>query len=424
MKSYSLTHVPDHALLRGTRALVSQEGVTLADLLAHLAETDTRRLYAPAGYDSMIAWCVGELRLSEDAAFRRIRAARTARQFPSIFPALADGRLNLSSVLLVRRHLTQDRAEELLTAIAGKTRPEVERLLAERYPRPDLPATVRELAPAAGQAQLAPAPVEASAGQLAPAPVEARDGQLGPAPVELRPGVDPLSAGRFGIQFTFSDEQNEKLRYFQSLLGHAVPSGDLARVFERALDTAIRHSEREKFAAAARTRPGRGSKSPRYVPSAVRRTVWQRDQGQCTFVGTNGHRCESRTRLEFDHVEPVARGGTATVSGVRLRCRTHNQLEAERAFGSDFMRTKRERRRVLPSRARASVSQRETLPATDHDVVPWLRALGFRLDESRRAAAACDRLEDATLEQRVRVAIASLAPPGARRTTHFASSSA
>ena len=82
MKSYSLTHVPDHALLCGTRALVSQERVTLADLLAHLAETDSRRLYAPAGYDSMFAWCVGDLRLSEDAAYKRIQAARARVHAP------------------------------------------------------------------------------------------------------------------------------------------------------------------------------------------------------------------------------------------------------------------------------------------------------------------------------------------------------
>ena len=74
----------------------------------------------------------------------------------------------------------------------------------------------------------------------------------------------------------------------------------------------------------------------------MKRTVWERDGGRCTFVGESGHRCESRTRLEFDHVEPVATGGHATVKGLRLRCRAHNQYEAERAFGRDFMNAKRE----------------------------------------------------------------------------------
>jgi hypothetical protein len=100
--------------------------------------------------------------------------------------------------------------------------------------------------------------------------------------------------------------------------------------------------ERRKFAKTERPRPCRPSEHARHVPASVKRTVWERDGGQCTFVSVNGHRCEARTRLEYDHVEPVAQGGRATVRGLRLRCRAHNQLEAERAFGRDFMNAQRD----------------------------------------------------------------------------------
>jgi len=80
--------------------------------------------------------------------------------------------------------------------------------------------------------------------------------------------------------------------------------------------------------------------------------VWERDQGRCSFVGTGGRRCDARRFLEFDHVEPVARGGRATIDGMRLRCRAHNQYEAERAFGVDFMRAKREEARGAAITAR------------------------------------------------------------------------
>ena len=93
MKCYSLSHLSDQMLLRGLATLVSQECRTTADVLAHIAEVDARRLYLPAAYSSMFAYCVGELRLCEQAAFKRIRAARTARQFPAIFEAVAEGRL-------------------------------------------------------------------------------------------------------------------------------------------------------------------------------------------------------------------------------------------------------------------------------------------------------------------------------------------
>jgi hypothetical protein len=58
-------------------------------------------------------------------------------------------------------------------------------------------------------------------------------------------------------------------------------------------------------------------------------------------VSDDGRRCTARKHIQFDHIEPVARGGEATVSNTRLLCRTHNQLEAERVYGTEFMRHKR-----------------------------------------------------------------------------------
>lgn len=54
-----------------------------------------------------------------------------------------------------------------------------------------------------------------------------------------------------------------------------------------------------------------------------------------------GRRCTARRGLQFDHIQKVARGGEATVSGIRLLCRAHNQYGAERTFGVEFMRHKR-----------------------------------------------------------------------------------
>jgi 5-methylcytosine-specific restriction endonuclease McrA len=78
--------------------------------------------------------------------------------------------------------------------------------------------------------------------------------------------------------------------------------------------------------------------------------VWERDGGQCTYVSPEGRRCTERQFLEFDHIEPVARGGQASVENTRLRCRSHNQYEAERVFGAAFMQ--RKRREALEQRAR------------------------------------------------------------------------
>jgi 5-methylcytosine-specific restriction endonuclease McrA len=158
-----------------------------------------------------------------------------------------------------------------------------------------------------------------------------------------------------------------KLEYARALLSHAIPSGDLGQVIDRALDALIREQERRKFAVTPKPRTSeRRSPSPhsRHIPARVKREVWRRDGGRCTFVGLDGHRCEERRFLEFDHVRPVALGGEATVEDLRLRCRAHNQYEAERMFGREFMARKREARRA---RERAAVRSLGPPRGTGHD---------------------------------------------------------
>src|SRR6266571_7265356 len=146
MRSYSLSHLTDHILLRNLVALRSRDCATTAELLAYLAEVDQRRLYLPAGYPSMYLYCVHELRMSEDVAFKRIRAARAARRFPAIYCAVADGRLHLSAVVLLAPHLTPENAKELLAAAEHRTKAEIGLLLARRFPQPDVPMLVQAIA--------------------------------------------------------------------------------------------------------------------------------------------------------------------------------------------------------------------------------------------------------------------------------------
>jgi hypothetical protein len=153
-----------------------------------------------------------------------------------------------------------------------------------------------------------------------------------------------LAPQRFALQVTIPESTRAKLRRAQELLGHSLPSGDVAQLLDRALDALIEKLEKRKFGATAKPRVCKGSANPRYVPANIRRAVHERDGDQCTFVSESGKRCETRTRLEYDHVIEVARGGVPTVDGIRLRCRAHNQYTAEQTFGAEFMRQKREAR--------------------------------------------------------------------------------
>jgi hypothetical protein len=244
-----------------------------------------------------------------------------------------------------------------------------------------------------------------------------------------------LSPERFGLQVTIGQETHDKLRYAQALLGHAVPTGDLAEVLDRALDALVTQLERQRFAKTSRPGRQRSSTDPRHVPASVKRAVWERDGGKCTFVAEDGDRCDSPRFLEFDHVDPVACGGEATVEGIRLRCRAHNQYEAECAFGPGFMAAKREAAKLAAAEARAKTAAERQAAADAHgkaaaeereraetekdperSVIPWLRKLGYDLPDAREAAKLCEHVSDAPLEERIKAALRYSRPRTVSRT--------
>ena len=387
MRNYSLTHVSDAVLLRDLAELITRDRLTTSEILAHIGEVDARRLYAPSGYSSMHAYCVGELGLSDDAAFKRIQAARAARQFPEVFAAVAEGRLHLAGVCLLAPHLKPENAEELIEAASGKRKSEIEDWLARRSSNPCRSQTAGVLQLPAGQ--LAPGQVGDVPGGN---PADSRDSELAPGQVDCSESPEP-----FLIRARVS---RAKLRYAQALLSHAVPSGNVDQIFDRALDALIRLLEKRKIGSTSRPRPMRPSLRQRHIPAEVRRAAWDRDGGQCTFVSAAGHRCRERRFIEWDHIEPVACGGKGTVQNVRLRCRAHNQYEAERAFGADFMSRKRRDRQVD-----ADVMPARNVQDEARDVLAGLRSLGCRPGDARRAAEYSAALPVASLEERMRAAL-------------------
>jgi len=56
-----------------------------AALLAHLAEVEARGVHRTRACSSLYTYCIYELRMSEDAAFRRAAAAKLAKRFPALF---------------------------------------------------------------------------------------------------------------------------------------------------------------------------------------------------------------------------------------------------------------------------------------------------------------------------------------------------
>src|SRR5262249_37015405 len=129
------------------RALVATSCQVEADLLAHLAEIDERKLHLKWAYPSMFAYCVEELGFSDDAAYYRITAARAARRVPGIPASGRSGRVHLAGLRLLVPHLTQENHGEVLARAAGKSKRQIEELAACLAPRPPVPTTIRRMAP-------------------------------------------------------------------------------------------------------------------------------------------------------------------------------------------------------------------------------------------------------------------------------------
>ena len=332
MTNNTFTHLSDRELLEETSSAAACARTKIVELIELLGEVDARRLYLPEGFSSLFTFCVQALRFSEDEAYHRIAAARAARAYPAILGHLRNGALTLTTVTLLRPHLTPANADSLIAAAIGKSKREVEYQMACLVPEPDVHTIVRRLPEPIGSTPPALTGDEQASAAVAPRTTLAETTPQ-PAP---RPLSVPLSSDRFLLRVTLSAAAHARLRRAQDLLRHSLPTGDLAEVIDRALTLLVDDLERRRMATVKQVRRTEETSdatrsSSRYVPAAVRREVWRRDAGRCAFVGAKG-RCAETGQLELHHVEPFALGGSTTVANLELRCRAHNQYEAALLF--------------------------------------------------------------------------------------------
>jgi hypothetical protein len=256
------------------------------------------------------------------------------------------------------------------------------------------------------------------------------------APEEPIAAPERYSSMRYKVQFTADQAYVDLLDQVRDLLQHQIPNRDLAKIQQLAMEALLEKLGRRKYGAHPRSRktpniapppdpssqatdlpladaqpPASEAKSPtevttqrRFLPAPLRRAVWLRDAGRCTFVDARGVRCRETAKLEFHHERAYALGGPANLDNITLRCRAHNDLAAEQDFGSDFMQRQKRRDKVgIPDRTRYSASQpsqRSNAPATPRSECESRAQPGFEVDLknlglSRREVAQTSSTEDA-----------------------------
>ena len=279
---------------------------------------------------SLFAFCIERLHMSESAAGKRITAARVGRRFPVVLEMIGRSEIHLTTINMLAAHLTEENHTELLQRARHRSKREIEKLIAEIAPRPDVPSRVLTLPRATAQEVHAPERV-----------VHA------PERVASRPAViAPLSPRRYEIRVTVDEETHDTLRRLQDLLQ---VGRDPAVIVSRALELLLERTLARKAAITDRPRQAAPSEErTRHIPAAVRRTVWQRDNGQRAYLDSQGRRCSATCSLQFHHINNWARGAEHEPSQIELRCRAHNQYQAVLDYGAAFMAAKKA---AAPSRA-------------------------------------------------------------------------
>jgi hypothetical protein len=270
-------------------------------VLAHLAEVDARGAYRKWACETLAAYCIYELRLSEDEAQRRCRRARVMRQFPVLFAMVADASIHLTGILLLAPYLTPDNHEGVLVRARYRSKREIERLAAELAPARDVPALVEPLGvkvgsrttPGRGWAALTestlgwvrhvePGDGPARAPSAADDCDEAMFGDIGtetalataPARSDTPEVVQPDTADsvalpqlHYRVQFTADQAYVALLEQARALLWHQLPNGDLAELQRMALQALVDNS---RSGSSARNTPGQTEvASPETDVSAV-----------------------------------------------------------------------------------------------------------------------------------------------------------
>jgi len=377
----TLKNLSHETLLHRFSQIVSREKEITAQVVAYLAEVRKRKLYAGEGYSSLFSFLTEKYRYSKGAAYRRIQAAKVALLFPEVLALLSSGKLQLISLCLIEPHLTLLNGKELISRVIGKSKEEIEYDLETLFPKVEknrdkirrLPIASPFPPEMGAQSELKERVIpraEATRGEGSRdlsrdfSPSAKQSSGLGMTPCEPKESMtntketdrfhsgtdieklsqkslaepEPKSIRRVKIEFVADEEVAELIEKARALLSHKYPKGRLEDLVREAFQTLLEKKDLMKKKAIQPESPVQVKSESRYIPVQVKKEVWSRDEGRCTFVNIEERRCDERLYLHFDHIRPFSLDGKTTTSNLRLLCATHNLWRAEQMFNDQKSR--------------------------------------------------------------------------------------
>jgi 5-methylcytosine-specific restriction endonuclease McrA len=254
--------------------------------------------------------------------------------------------------------LDEGRLAEILDRAAGRTEEQVKELVAALRPQPAPSDLLRKLPTPRNHCSGSGPQLAIAAQPAAPTSVSP---VTAPSPETPRPPVrlQPIAPERHVLRMTVGAAFVADLEAVRQALSHKVPGASLEEILHECMRTTLSSIERRRLGTGKKTSAKLPPSGSRYVPVAIRNEVWERDGGQCTFVGSTGRRCGSRHQLQLHHLDPHAKGGPPTAANLTLRCRAHNLHAAEQDFGREHIQ-----RQIARSRLHRKARAARTVPAS------------------------------------------------------------
>lgn len=348
-----LSTLKDATLLSSTKSLRQKEQGALHELLCHFGEILFRKLFRDAGYSSMFAYLHEGLGYSKGGAYRRVLVARCMRKVPEFSVALKNLEFSFSGAVEIAGCENEERIRELIPQCLGKSAREIELITVMAKPeekrKKELVRVVRvkRVAAVATETEASPEGQSLlfSSAANSSSKLSSKSGS----------NVETEEERRYDIRLQVDDEFMKLYQEAKAIAGGQGMEGALKKVMK---DFVKRNSPKEREQRRVERQLKREAKkevspvatpevlSPkvppkvkrsRHIPLQVQDQVILRDDRRCTFVSPDGRRCNCRESLEFDHIIAFSLYGEHEVENIRIRCRAHNQLEAERVFGKSFM---------------------------------------------------------------------------------------
>ena len=310
----SLKKLSDSQLLENTKIIVAREREILIEVLHHLKEIDSRRLYLEIGYSSLWAYCTKELQYTEASAQRRIEAMRVIKELPILEKKIESGALSIASIAKLQTALRR-----------AKKSPHVEADVPTAHNNLDLLSTHSKLEILEKLENKNQKETDLIIATLLPESV-----------VETET-IKVKNSDKIEVKLAMNRELMEKLEKIKQLNSHKHPQLTLVETIELMADFMIA----KKDLASVKTRASKTAKNnapppPRgggkSVPRAVKMAVWREAGGNCEYQHKKtGLRCRSRYQLEIEHIKPKAFGGGNNRENLKLFCRAHNRMTAREA---------------------------------------------------------------------------------------------